>query len=437
MAQNTIDNTKQTAEQSSAGTVDKKVAQLQEAALQQKIAKGISDAAAEANQAMNDILSGMLQPISDMIKQFKTVPDKIRSIVDIDGAKAGVYAQMGKVNASFDEIQSNMISSEVPITLEDYRADPSQYDKLMAIEYQKNDLTEEDCLNSGYTKVVWTFNEVYIKKLLDQFPAVQDRDIVGKQMEKLIGTTIKAAWQMVQTPIKTVAGIANIGPIPGMVQSVIDSVDAIVKIASTPIPEKELNVMLSQKTFAQEKAKAETEKAKQPDGGAAESEESRLEKAMKVAGDAIAQSYNGAVAGVSEVFANFETPSIPDDIKETIEDFKDAITMVKNNIMNIYTVVLLKMMDAVFKCFNQILGVIGVPSIPDPLGKIPQVVTDAVKIMEFVMGLPMSLVQCLVAIIKRKMKAVMIAMTPAPPLPLLEKVPVPPTSKDVVRPETN
>lgn len=46
-----------------------------------------------------------------------------------------------------------MISSEVPITLEDYRADPSQYENLMAIEYQKNDLTEEDCLSSGYTKI--------------------------------------------------------------------------------------------------------------------------------------------------------------------------------------------------------------------------------------------------------------------------------------------
>lgn len=43
---------------------------------------------------------------------------------------------------------------------------------------------------------------------------------------------------------------------------------------------------------------------------------------------------------------------MPDDIKETIEDFKDAITMVKDNIMNIYTIVLLKMMEAVFKCFN-------------------------------------------------------------------------------------
>lgn len=67
MAQNTIDKAKQTAELSSADAVDKKVAQLQEADMQQKIAKGISDAAAEANQAMNDMLSGMLQPIYDAI----------------------------------------------------------------------------------------------------------------------------------------------------------------------------------------------------------------------------------------------------------------------------------------------------------------------------------------------------------------------------------
>ena len=54
------------------------------------------------------------------------------------------------------------------------------------------------------------------------------------------------------------------------------------------------------------------------------------------------------------------------------------------------------------------------------------------NIMQFIMGLPMSLVQCLIAIVKRKIKAVMIAMTPAPPLPLPEQTPVPPTSKDVV-----
>lgn len=73
---------------------------------------------------------------------------------------------------------------------------------------------------------------------------------------------------------------------------------------------------------------------------------------MSAAGDAISQSYEGITAGISESFANFETPAMPDDIKETIEDFKDALVMVKDNIMNIYTVVLLKMMGAVFKCFN-------------------------------------------------------------------------------------
>ena len=73
---------------------------------------------------------------------------------------------------------------------------------------------------------------------------------------------------------------------------------------------------------------------------------------MSAAGDVISQSYEGVKAGISESFANFEAPTIPDDIKETIEDFKDAIIMVKNNIMNIYTIVLLKMMEAVFKCFN-------------------------------------------------------------------------------------
>ena len=73
-----------------------------------------------------------------------------------------------------------MISSEVPTTLEDYRADRSQYQNLMAIEYQKNDLTEEDCLSSGYTKIRWEFTEEYKKKLIEQFPAPQDRDIVGK-----------------------------------------------------------------------------------------------------------------------------------------------------------------------------------------------------------------------------------------------------------------
>lgn len=79
----------------------------------------------------------------------------------MDGAANGMYDQLGKSSVAMIEIQKNMVSSEVPITLEDYRADPSQYGNLMAIEYQKNDLTEEDCLSSGYTKIKWEFTEEY------------------------------------------------------------------------------------------------------------------------------------------------------------------------------------------------------------------------------------------------------------------------------------
>ena len=135
IVQNTVDKAKKMAELSSADAVDKKVAQLQEADMQQKIAKGISDAAAEANQAMNSMLSGMLQPINDAIKQFKTIPPKLRKLVDTEGAKNGMYDQLGSFNMPIGEIKQNMVSSEVPITLEDYHADPSQYENLMAIEY--------------------------------------------------------------------------------------------------------------------------------------------------------------------------------------------------------------------------------------------------------------------------------------------------------------
>lgn len=190
-------------------------------------------------------------------------------------------------------------------------------------------------------------------------------------MEKVIGTAIKAAWQMVQTPIKVIAGVANIGPIPGMIQTIVDAVDAIVQIASKPIPEKKLDEMLAQKTLAQEQGKAEAEKAKTPDQGGSMSLTDRLKKAKDHAADVANQAYDGVKAGIKESFANFEAPSIPDDVKETIDDFQDAICMVKDNIMNIYTVILLKMMGCVFKCFNQILGIIGVPSIPAPLSLIP------------------------------------------------------------------
>ena len=90
---------------SSGDSVDKQVAQLQEADLQQKISKGIADAAAEANRQMNEMLSLMLQPIYDVIQQFKKIPPKLRKLVDVDGAANGMYNQLDAMQASMTKIE--------------------------------------------------------------------------------------------------------------------------------------------------------------------------------------------------------------------------------------------------------------------------------------------------------------------------------------------
>ena len=74
---------------------------------------------------MNSMRSGMLQPIYDLITQFKDVPPKIRSIVDVDGAANGMYSQLGKMVGSMTPLSNVFVSSEVPITVDDYYADPS------------------------------------------------------------------------------------------------------------------------------------------------------------------------------------------------------------------------------------------------------------------------------------------------------------------------
>lgn len=114
------------AKTAAADAVDKQLAQIKQADLQQKIAKSISDAAADANQAMNSALSAMLQPIQDVIQQFKPIPGKLRKLVDVDGEKNGMYDNLDKMRMMVNYFQeNNLISSEVPITLSDYRADPS------------------------------------------------------------------------------------------------------------------------------------------------------------------------------------------------------------------------------------------------------------------------------------------------------------------------
>ena len=43
---------------------------------------------------MNEMLSSMLQPIYDVIQQFKKIPPKLRKLVDVDGAANGMYNQL-------------------------------------------------------------------------------------------------------------------------------------------------------------------------------------------------------------------------------------------------------------------------------------------------------------------------------------------------------
>ena len=109
--------------------------------MQQK-AKAVSDAAADAVKELSETLSAMAQPIYDAFEEFKKVPPMLNSIVDVQGAAAGAYADLAAMPTKLiSKFQQNFTSAEVPITLMDYQADPSKYENLMAIEFQKNEVT--------------------------------------------------------------------------------------------------------------------------------------------------------------------------------------------------------------------------------------------------------------------------------------------------------
>ena len=55
------------------------------------------------------------------------------------------------------------------------------------------------------------------------------------------------------------------------------------------------------------------------------------------------------------------------------------------------------------------------PTLPYPLNILPTLIMNAIDIMTFVMGLPMSLMNELKAIAKRKVKAAVVADLPPPP----------------------
>ena len=58
---------------------------------------------------------------------MKTLPDKLKSLIDIDGAAAGAYSGLTSVMDTITKIETVPVSSEVPITLDDFSACPTNY----------------------------------------------------------------------------------------------------------------------------------------------------------------------------------------------------------------------------------------------------------------------------------------------------------------------
>lgn len=100
---------------------------------------------------------------------------------------------------------------------------------------------------------------------------------------------------------------------------------------------------------------------------------------------------------------------MPDGIDESIEDLWKSLQMVVSNIQNIFIVIVFKLIDCIFKCFNEIIGILGVPNLPYPLNIIPQLVPMVINIMMFIMTLPMSLYSPIKAMMARKAKATVVA----------------------------
>lgn len=65
-----------------------------------------------------------------------------------------MYASLDDLKDTYKSITTTSISTEVPITLDDYKAAPGDYPNLQAMHRRTNSITEADCLSSGYTKVV-------------------------------------------------------------------------------------------------------------------------------------------------------------------------------------------------------------------------------------------------------------------------------------------
>lgn len=81
---------------------------------------------------VNDTLSAICAPIYFALEQLKKLPPMLKSVVDIDGAKNGMYASLDTLKDNWKKVTTTYTSAEVPITLDDYKECPSKYPALEA-----------------------------------------------------------------------------------------------------------------------------------------------------------------------------------------------------------------------------------------------------------------------------------------------------------------
>lgn len=433
----TAESTKTIASPVTAEEAQKAVKASIEATSAQANASDATKKAQEALDSLNSTLSSLCMPIYSVISMLKTLPDRLNSLVDVEGAAAGAYSGLTSIADTLTTIETVPISSEVPITLDDFSACPTQYPYLQDMLAMGAQLTEADCIQSGYTKTIVENQWKFLAQMKDVFQASDEKSIVADNLEKAINSTLKFAVAAIQPPVQMIASIANIGPLGGMVTEVTNMIDGIGKMATTPLPKDMLDEKIREQQMAAEEAKAEADKAanslttaKEHGLAALDSAKSAADQGIdnaKQAKDELSKSMTGA-------FDNLRMPTMPDGLGEALEETWKSLTMVASNLQNVMLVVLFKLLEAVFKCFNEIVGIIGVPSMPYPLSLIPQLIPAVIDIAMFVITFPISLYNAIKTIAKRKVKAMVVADLPTPPKIEPTIQPIAPTSDDVPTP---
>jgi len=122
-----------------------------------------------------------------------------------------MYGSLGKAPSTQQQCVVKMVSAEVPITIQDFAASPHDYDRLLSTLYQNGEVTEDDVLSSGYTKVVQQIKCDWSPCTKIQIPKPEDRNVVAVKMEDFISTTVKPTWQSVAPAVQAVEAIAPCG----------------------------------------------------------------------------------------------------------------------------------------------------------------------------------------------------------------------------------